>query len=604
MAAECDTKSLFHKTVKLHEWWLVWAENENHEKKLAIAGHTFCGQGAVRVFSSSPILRRHDVFTLETTDGIYVSILGLINKIRTEENGFPSEVFKCFFFGFPLQWEVCAEQYLAQGFVCNDISRDDSNLKGSTQTIEECNATNVGANVSPLSTDPKLDKDPALCPIREGSQTVMYGSEKDPGWEKTTDIEMESKLKENTDIREASKAERKAHNDVSSEDANLKGCRNANAQINVMTNARANVSLANTDPKLDQDHTACMILEGSKNSNEAIEYINRAGGAKDTAQKKTADIERESNFKENAIYEEASTAKEKTYNDVPSEDASLNGCSNASENTNEVNNTKANDTLANTNPELDQDQRKTAAIEKESIMEENTASKKESTAGNKTCTDPSRRLGEILKKSNKADRCRTRSGGPKNTTTTVKRESTSIKKAASKETSTPDKNTQRKLTYGSPVTPKADVGSPVTPKADVVTSFTSPGLSSVKRSRSGRLLLPTLEYWRNQTVVYDPNHQVIGVTDGISTPSRAELIHEPKRSEGRPKSKKDPSAATEKLPHEPTISVGRRKSKKDPDAAKATKKLTQEPKRSVGRPKCMKDPVAAKEKEIKSSRRR
>lgn len=50
----------------------------------------------MRVFSSSPILRRHDVFTLETTDGIYVTILGLINKTRTEENGFPFEVFRLF----------------------------------------------------------------------------------------------------------------------------------------------------------------------------------------------------------------------------------------------------------------------------------------------------------------------------------------------------------------------------------------------------------------------------------------------------------------------------------------------------------------------------
>lgn len=143
----------------------------------------------------------------------------------------------------------------------------------------------------------------------------------------------------------------------------------------------------------------------------------------------------------------------------------------------------------------------------------------------------------------------------------------------------------------------------MTPKADVLTSFTSPGLSGVKRSRSGRLLLPTLEYWRNQTVVYDPNYQVIiGVTDGISTPSRAELTHEPKRSEGRPRSKKDPNTAKEKLPHEPKRSVGRSKSIKDPDAAKATKKLTKEPKRSVERPKSIK--VSGAAKEIKSSRRR
>lgn len=98
----------------------------------------------------------------------------------------------------------------------------------------------------------------------------------------------------------------------------MKGCSNANAQINEMTDSRANVSLANTDPELDQDHTACMILEGSQYSNEAIKFITMARAAKDTAQRKTADIERESKLKENAINEEASTADQKTYNIVPS----------------------------------------------------------------------------------------------------------------------------------------------------------------------------------------------------------------------------------------------------------------------------------------------
>lgn len=93
-------------------------------------------------------------------------------------------------------------------------------MKGSIQTIEECNATNLGANVNPVSGDPKLIKDPAVCPTREGSQTVMYnneiGGEKDPGWKKTADIEMERKFKENADIKEANKAEKKAHYNVSS----------------------------------------------------------------------------------------------------------------------------------------------------------------------------------------------------------------------------------------------------------------------------------------------------------------------------------------------------------------------------------------------------
>lgn len=49
-------------------------------------------EGARRVFSSAPIAKRFDVFTLETVDGICVSIKGFINKQKTTENGFPSEV--------------------------------------------------------------------------------------------------------------------------------------------------------------------------------------------------------------------------------------------------------------------------------------------------------------------------------------------------------------------------------------------------------------------------------------------------------------------------------------------------------------------------------
>lgn len=54
----------------------------------------------MRVFTSAPIVKRYDVFTLETADGIYVVIKGFINKSRTMENGFPSEV--CFSFCFLL----------------------------------------------------------------------------------------------------------------------------------------------------------------------------------------------------------------------------------------------------------------------------------------------------------------------------------------------------------------------------------------------------------------------------------------------------------------------------------------------------------------------
>lgn len=49
-------------------------------------------QRPLRMFCSAPITKRYDVFTLETADGITVLLQGFINRIRTTENGFPTEV--------------------------------------------------------------------------------------------------------------------------------------------------------------------------------------------------------------------------------------------------------------------------------------------------------------------------------------------------------------------------------------------------------------------------------------------------------------------------------------------------------------------------------
>lgn len=46
----------------------------------------------MRVFVSAPVVKRYDVFSLETADGIYVIINGFINEQRTLENGFSPEV--------------------------------------------------------------------------------------------------------------------------------------------------------------------------------------------------------------------------------------------------------------------------------------------------------------------------------------------------------------------------------------------------------------------------------------------------------------------------------------------------------------------------------
>ncbi|KAL0926801.1 hypothetical protein M5K25_003053 [Dendrobium thyrsiflorum] len=58
----------------------------------------------MRIFDSSPIIKRHDAYTLETADGVTIRIEGFINKKRTLDNGFPFEACKTFLIGFPTTW--------------------------------------------------------------------------------------------------------------------------------------------------------------------------------------------------------------------------------------------------------------------------------------------------------------------------------------------------------------------------------------------------------------------------------------------------------------------------------------------------------------------
>ncbi|XP_024031243.1 uncharacterized protein LOC112094497 isoform X2 [Morus notabilis] len=107
--SRAGSSSFFRKTVCLFDWWLIKTESAFQGKRLGIAGFTSREQNrALRAFSSSAITKRFDVFTLETSDGVSIVIKGFINKQRTTDNGFPSEVFNDFIFGFPPNWQKYA----------------------------------------------------------------------------------------------------------------------------------------------------------------------------------------------------------------------------------------------------------------------------------------------------------------------------------------------------------------------------------------------------------------------------------------------------------------------------------------------------------------
>ncbi|XP_031275953.1 kinetochore-associated protein KNL-2 homolog [Pistacia vera] len=100
----------------------------------------------MRVFTSAPIVKRFDVFTLETADGICIVLKGFINKSRTIENGFSSEVFSHFVFGFPTNWE----KLLGKEFTAGTGSATCSDVNKSATVLESvAGLANSGLNTTP-----------------------------------------------------------------------------------------------------------------------------------------------------------------------------------------------------------------------------------------------------------------------------------------------------------------------------------------------------------------------------------------------------------------------------------------------------------------------
>ncbi|KAI9161749.1 hypothetical protein LWI28_020336 [Acer negundo] len=111
-----NSSSYFQSTVCLYDWWLIKSDEIFEGKRLAVAGRSSTELKPIRIFTSAPIVKKHDIFTLETADGICIILKGFINKSRTKENGFSDEVFRHFLIGFPPYWEAYKEKCLEEEF--------------------------------------------------------------------------------------------------------------------------------------------------------------------------------------------------------------------------------------------------------------------------------------------------------------------------------------------------------------------------------------------------------------------------------------------------------------------------------------------------------
>lgn len=114
------------QTVYLEDWWLIKSEKEIDGKRLAVEGFALRDPRSMGVFSTAPIIKRYNICTLRTADGITIVTKGSINASRTLENGFSSEMCSLFLLGFPWSWETYS----------NPCVEDESASRGVTTSMD------------------------------------------------------------------------------------------------------------------------------------------------------------------------------------------------------------------------------------------------------------------------------------------------------------------------------------------------------------------------------------------------------------------------------------------------------------------------------------
>ncbi|XP_073004717.1 uncharacterized protein [Typha latifolia] len=121
-----------HKNcVLLGDWWLARAEGECGTKRLSVVGFA-SRKHAIRIFTSAPIVKRCNAYTLETADGVTVIIQGMVNKDRMHENGFPPEVCNHFLIGFPYNWDYYADEYFSKNL---NPTRSPARFSGASELV-------------------------------------------------------------------------------------------------------------------------------------------------------------------------------------------------------------------------------------------------------------------------------------------------------------------------------------------------------------------------------------------------------------------------------------------------------------------------------------
>ncbi|KAM7468094.1 hypothetical protein LguiB_015656 [Lonicera macranthoides] len=449
----------FKKTVFLEDWWLIKAEKDIEGMRLAVAGFTCRDTHQPRrLFSSAPILKIHDVFTLETTDGICVILEGFINKAHTKENGFTSDVFDYFVFGFPPYWVEYAEKCMGEGFASNAVS--------------------TGASTSPQVYEMAAEK------VRN-----VDSNKKDMGVEECEDIVKENE-QHRSDCTESSVEELGVYFEFGVSTVDVEG---TNKNVETSNTSELPENFLDNTPRQPIDDMATGLTTGLSGLEGKAVTPSIVATYSNITPKKESRRQSKRNHKLKSL---SGHMKE-----------------NAASNCNIVENNSALEDLEKENLN------NKSSISPVGFGKEKVVSAKISIhsspfdAGLQDPMDERTVINPDTEQSTKS------SGGANG----KKDKNCEQKASISEEASTTRKKTKRKLKYGSPA-------APVTRRGTERASILSPESLSSKRSRSGRLLLPTLEFWRNQTVIYDEDRRVTGIKQDLpAVQSSRGSKSEPKR---------------------------------------------------------------------------
>ncbi|XP_040378886.1 uncharacterized protein LOC102699399 [Oryza brachyantha] len=88
--------------VELFNWWLERVEGD--DRKVRVAGHAERGR-KLHLFTSAPIVKRHEACFLEAEDSVIVLINGPLDLSQMQKHGYSLEVCEKFMVGFPYFWE-------------------------------------------------------------------------------------------------------------------------------------------------------------------------------------------------------------------------------------------------------------------------------------------------------------------------------------------------------------------------------------------------------------------------------------------------------------------------------------------------------------------